>query len=307
VLALAPVGVLLAALLGPRFGVVGGFSFAFLVVGLCLAPAGFLAWRDSARVSKLDSEFPTFLRSLGNVAGATGFTITQALTKIDTRSMGSLKTYIDRLDVRLTARLPVKKCWDRFRDETGSELVNRATHMLVDGTELGGRPDRVGQICSEYAQNVTQLRARRFLASSTFSYLAVPMHATTTFILVFVLHIISGFNQRLSAVSLGQGVTPGQPMTDLAAPAGAASQGVAVPDPAGVAGSISIFEAQDMGAITAIILSVITILTIAKALAPKFASGGSNLKIASYLSLMCLISGAVLGVVPAVTAKIFST
>ena len=173
--------------------------------------------------------------------------------------------------------------------------------MLVDGTELGGRAEKVGQICSEYAQNVTQLRARRFLASSTFSYLAVPMHATTTFILVFVLHIISGFNKRLSDVSLGGGVTAGQPLTDLATPAGDATV------PAGVSGSISIFEAQEMGAITAVILLVITILTIANALAPKFASGGSNLKIASYLSLMCLISGAVLGVVPFVVTKIFST
>jgi len=305
-LGLVPLGIVLAVLIGPRLGLIGGSSFAFFMVGLSLAPAGFLAWRDSARISKLDSEVPTFLRSLGSVAGATGFTITQALTKIDTRSMGTLRRYIDPLRTRLAARLPVKACWGRFRDETGSELVNRTTHMMLDGTELGGKPDMVGQICSEYAQNVTRMRARRFLASSTFSFLTVPMHATTTFILVFVLHIISGFSQRLSAVSLGDAVTTGQQAGDLATPTGAALQGSAVSATAGVAGNISLFQAQDMGTTTAVILLVITILTIANALAPKFASGGSDLKIASYLSVMCLISGAVLAVVPVVTSRIFA-
>jgi len=290
-----------AMLAGPRFGLLGDSSIAFLAIGISLAPAGFLAWRDSARVTKLDSELPTFLRTLGNVAGSTGFTITQALGKIDTESMGSLKKYINPLKSRLAARLPVDSCWDRFRDETGSELANRTTNMLVEGTELGGEPDQVGQICSDYAQTVTQLRSRLYLASNTFSYLTIPMHATTVFILVFVLNIVTGFNQRLSSVDLGNASASSQ---DIVANAGVASQTAA--EASTITGGISIFENQDMSGVTAIIIIVVVILTIANALAPKFASGGSNLRIAWYLSIMCLISGGVLGVVPSLTAKIFS-
>ncbi len=302
-IALAPLGVILATLLGPRFGLVGGFAVGFSVIGLSLAPAGFLAMRDSGRVSKLDSELPTFLRSLGTVAGATGFTVTQALTKIDTKSMGTLKTYINRLNTRLAARLPVRRCWDRFRDETRSELVSRTTHMLMDGAELGGQPEQVGQICSEYAQKVTQMRAKLSLTSSTFSYLAVPMHATTTFILVFVLHIIAGFNQKLGNVTLTSGRTPGQKVTDLVT---LDAPSTTVSDAGSAAGDLRIFEAQDLSVVTVTILVVIVILTVSNSLAPKFASGGSNLMIASYLSIMCLISGGVLGVVPMLVSLIFT-
>jgi len=297
---LVPLALVVTMLIAPRFGLIGGFSVAFLFIGVSLAPTGFLAWKDSARVTKLDSELPTFVRSLGNVAGATGFTITQALTKIDTKSMGSLKSYINPLNSRLAARLPVEVCWERFRDETGSELVNRTTKMLVDGTELGAQADQVGQICSDYAQTVTGLRAKLYLASSTFSYLTIPMHATTTFILVFVLHIITGFNNRLSSVDISDASASSQNALDNA---GAQVQ---VGDPSGVTGSISIFQDQDLTGVTAIIIFVVIILTIANALAPKFASGGSDLKIASYLSIMCLISGFILGVVPPMTAGIFS-
>ena len=300
---LVPLGFVLAMLVAPRFGFVGGASVSFMLIGLSLAPAGFLAWRDSARITKLDSELPTFLRSLGNVAGSTGFTVTQALTKIDAKSMGSLMTYINPLNSRLAARLPVLSCWERFRDETGSELANRTTTMLVEGTQLGAEADKVGQICSDYAQTVTQLRAKLYLTSTTFSFLTIPMHATTTFILVFVLHIITGFNQRLSAVDLRNANASPQ---DALAGAGSTAPASGLSDPSGVTGSISIFQNQDMSGVTVIIVLVIVILTIANALAPKFAGGGSNLKIASYLSIMCMISGGVLGVVPAVTARIFS-
>ena len=300
---LVPMGLVIAMLAGPRFGLLGGCSIAFLAIGISLFPTGFLAWRDASRVTKLDSELPTFLRTLGNVAGSTGFTITQALSKIDTKSMGSLSNYINPLNSRLGARLPVDSCWDRFKDETGSELVNRTTSMLVEGTELGGEPDQVGQICSIYAQTITQLRARLYLASSTFSYLAIPMHATTTFILVFVLNIVTGFNSRLSSVDLGNASASSQ---EVIASSGASSQLSAPPDASAVTGGIKIFENQDMTGVTTIIIIVVVILTIANSLAPKFASGGSNLKIASYLSVMCLISGGILGVVPSLTSKIFS-
>ena len=107
---LVPVGLVVALLVGPRFGLEGGISIAFLSIGVSWLPTSFLAWKDRGRVTELGSELPTFLRTLGNVAGSTGYTITQALSKIDTQSMGSLKNYINPLNSRLSARLPVESC-----------------------------------------------------------------------------------------------------------------------------------------------------------------------------------------------------
>ena len=169
-----PFGVVLGILLGSQLGLLAGAAVFFLLLGISLLPAGYYAWKDDGNVATLDSEVPTFLRTTGNVAGATGVTLTEALNRVDIRSMGSLEPHINRLRVRLGARLPTHECWEKFRQETGSELVNRSTHMLVDGSELGGRPDQVGQICSSYAQQVTQLRAKRKLVASTFSFLTIP-------------------------------------------------------------------------------------------------------------------------------------
>ena len=152
-------------------------------------------------MAKLDAELPTFIRSTGNIAGSTGVTLSEALRRIDIRSLGSLEPHVGRLQVRLGARLPTHECWEKFRQETGSELASRTTHMLVDGSELGGSPDEVGSICSEYALNVTKLRAKRNLTGSTFAFLTVPMHATMTFILLFVLEIITNFNKKLGEAS----------------------------------------------------------------------------------------------------------
>ena len=147
-LLLVPLGVLLGIVLGSQFGILAGFSVFFLLVGISLLPAGYYAWKDDVSVAQLDSESPTFIRSVGNVAGSTGVTLTEGLRRIDIRSMGALEPHINRLQVRLGARLPTYECWEKFREETGSELVNRTTHMLVDGSELGGRPDLVGQTWS---------------------------------------------------------------------------------------------------------------------------------------------------------------
>lgn len=300
---LVPVGLASAALIGPEFDPLSGFAVAFLVIGTSLLPAGYYAWKDDASVRILDSELHTFLRSVGNVAGATGSTLTESLKALDTKSMGSLGPHIERLKVRLAARLPTHDCWERFRQETGSDLVNRSTHMLVDGSELAGRPDKVGQICATFALKITQLRATRALTASTFSFLTLPMHATMTFILVFVLQIVTNFNAKLSSVSAG---AAGPAQNEFKVPDSTTiPPGMYLPKQGDLVSGSEIFGTQDVALITYTILLVIVILTVANALAPKFAAGGGHVKIASFLSVMLLISGAVLGVVPFITSKLF--
>ena len=300
----APLGVMAAALLAPRFGLLPGAAVAFISIGVSLFPVGVFAWKENGRIQKLDDELPTFLRSVGNVAGASGVTLHEALNRIDTKSMGSLETHIDRLNIRLGARLPSNDCWEAFKEETGSELVSRATHMLVEGSELGGQSDKVGDICSSYALNVTQLRTKRAITASTFSFLTLPMHATMAFILVFVLQIVSSFSTKLADASSEIPGTEGPQFNlpeNLATP-----PGITMPTQGGMGAGLDIFGAPDMTLVTFMIVMVVGMLTLANSLAPKFASGGSNFLVLSYFSVMSIVSGLVLGIVPIVTAFIFA-
>ena len=78
-----------------------------------------------------------------------------------------------------------------------------------------------------------------------------------------------------------------------------------LPQQGNIAAGSEIFGSQDLTLVTYTILLVIVILTVANTLAPKFAAGGSHLKIASFMSVMLLISGVVLLVVPFITSALF--
>ena len=303
-LVLGPIGLVLGLVLGFQFGLLAGVSVAFLCVGAFLFPAGYHTWKDGSSVNQLDMDCPTFFRSLGNVAGSTGITLAESLKRIDKKAMGSLEPHIDRLSVRLNANLPVDDCWDMFRAEAGSELINRTSVMMVDGAEMGGSADQVGAICSSFALRVSQLRAKRQLTSSTFSFLTIPMHATMIFILVFVLGIITNFNSKLSLASTGLTVDSNAGIIvpdSLQLP-----PGLPLPAQGDLTAGLDIFGNQDIGLATLMIVVVVGVLTVANALTPKIAAGGSNLNVLSFLSIMCLISGGVLGIVPVVTSKIFA-
>ena len=103
----AVVSVTLLVLLGSQISFVTAVAILFLVMGVSMAPAGFYAWRDSNKVSKLDEALPTFLRTMGNVAGATGRTLQESLRRIDMTAMGTMETHASRLQIRLAASIPL--------------------------------------------------------------------------------------------------------------------------------------------------------------------------------------------------------
>jgi len=279
-------------------------SAVFLTLGLSLLAPAYFAWKDSDRVSKIDEELPTVLRALGSVAGSAGVTLTESLRRIDLNSYQYIKLPLERLRTRLEAQLPSGESWEIFRRETGSELASRTTGMFVDGVEVGCNPGQIGEICSDYAQNITELRARRKLTSSTFSFLTLTMHSVMAFILVFVLEIIMNFNTKLSDVVQGgsQGVSATMTAPDnLTAP-----PGFVIPQTQDLSAGLDVFQMTNMGSLQYTIILAIAILTLANALAPKFAEGGHNLKIITYLSLTSLASGIILMIVPRVTASLLS-
>ena len=197
--------------------------------------------------------------------------------------MGRLEPYIHRLQVRLANDLPTDLCWRRFQEETGCELMKRSSEMLIDGVEMGGKPEEVGEIASGYASAITELRELRHLTASSFGFLIIPMHAAMTGLLLFILAIITGFNDMLGAV---------------AADVGDAGGG------AGLGG----FEATEGLAIIGVMITlVILTLTVANALVSKFAAGGHNLKIAWGLTITSFISGFNMLIIPKAAASLMGS
>jgi len=240
-------------------------------------------------VSSIDKYVSVFIRSLGVTAGAKKATLGSAITDIDLKSTGNLEPHIARLKTRLASDLPTDLCWEQFKAETGNELLRRTTGMLVDGVEFGGEAEEVGSIAAGYASSISEMRDIRRLTASSFTFLALPMHAAMTGLLMFILAIITTFNDKLAEVS--SSVLEGAGASAVAS--------------ANVSAGLDMFQTQDLGTTTAVVTFVVLVLTVANALAPKFAAGGDNLKLAQSFAITCLISGINFLVIPPVATALF--
>lgn len=277
----APLGILGATYAAVNFGV----APAFLVLGAALVPSGLFAFLDDGMVTKIDQDVASFVRALSRVASALGTTVSVALTRLDRRSMGTLEPYIQRLQTRLQSNLDPALCWERFRDETGSELLNRCTRMLLDGCSLGGSPERVGEIASDYGLSISILRAKRGVASSTFAFLTIPLHFALVSLMIFILEVMKGFQGHLSSV-----------MVEMA---GKSFEGRAIQ-----LSALPMFQQRDLTLVSLLTLVVIIGFTVANSVTPWFATGGHPAKIVFYASLMCLLSGVSLLIIPPVAQMV---
>lgn len=279
-----PLSIALGVFLLPRFGL----GIVFLAVGIALVPSGLLAFLDDRKVNKLDRDIPSFIRALGNVTTSLHSTIAVALDKLDRRSMGSLEPYMRRLQTRLNSQLNPDICWERFRDETGSELVNRTTRMFVDSINLGGEPDKVGELASDYAMDIALLRDRRNVTSSSFAVLVIPLHGAMIGLLVLILEVVKMFNTQLIGM-----------MAQLQSEGISSGGSLAIPN-------LPFFQAKDLTFVSYMFQGVIIGLTLINSVAPRFATGGHPIKSVFYGSVICALSGMAMLVIPLVAGKVLT-
>ena len=193
---LLPVAAAVGAVLGFTFG----FGPALIGAAVVIAPVGYVAFRDDWRIDARDRDTASFLRALGSVMGAVGTTVNEALSRLNRRSLGALEPHVHRLYVRLGNNIAPQLCWLRFAGESGSELVSRSVRVFWDGLRLGGDPERVGSLASNFAQKVSLLRESRKMVTTTFAWVVVPLHCVLLSIMLFITEVLRIFGTELSKV-----------------------------------------------------------------------------------------------------------
>lgn len=266
----------LAMLVGLNFG------YSMIVFGLTIFPIGVVARRLDRGVTRVDQDISTFLRVLGTTMSAIGTTAVVAMRRLDMRSMPSLAQGVRDLGTRLDARVSPRLSWDRFVDDTGSEIVSRSVRVFLDGTMLGGDPEEVGKRASLLGSKITQLRAKRLLVSETFTYLSMTMQVVISFLLIFIVEIVSGFNDLIAAAGLGS--------------AGGADAAL---------GSTLAFNLANLRFLQIAMVPVVLVLTIVNAVAPKVAAGDYALSIFYYLGISAVLGGGAFIAAPLLGHAIF--
>ncbi len=277
-LALAVVVVLLV--LGVDIGIV------LMVAGAFLLPLGLVSKMDDKKIDKRDSDIAGFLRSLGGIGQAIGATTTEAMGRLDFRSLGYLREDVTLLYNRLMAGIDPKLCWSRFVGETGSEQVDRSVRIFRDATILGGQPQAVGNSASAFAMQIALLRAKRKLIDSGIMWLTIVMHLVLSVLVVFVYQILLSFSTLLEQVmpggDTGSGISAGLPSF-------------------GVLGSGS----MELKLLYFMIILVVLVLALANATAVFATAGGHVFKLSYYLSFTLGISGAAITFVPSLVQTMF--
>lgn len=258
-------------------------GWVLLAVGVLISPAGIIMILDDKRVARRDSEIGTFLRSLGGVASATGTTVREALGRLDLDAMYNLRFEVKRLHTRFLAGIRAELCWDKFVEETGSEMANRSVGMFHDAIDLGGEPEKAGYQASLFASNIAMLRARRKTVSFPFQWLCIAMHGAVVVLLVFITEIITIFGKLVTKASQAMPKISGAPSIS----------------------SFTSFNFTGLDMLTNMVLPLVIVFTVANAMAPSIADGGSRYKFLFNFSITAFISGACLTLLPAMANSLF--
>ena len=263
-------------------------GLALIVTGIIIFPAGYLIERDDKNLSRKDADIASVVRVLGGVTAAVGTTLTEALSNIDRRSMGALMPEVTRLRLRLTAGITPDVCWRRLVDETGSELIDRTVQIFYKSISMGGEPGQVASASAFYASQIAFLRAKRSMVAATFSYLIFPLHLAMVGLLEFIVEIMDLFS---SSVKESQEALSGSSK---------------------LASQYSVTELFTFGQVNlllvdSLVTTVVVVLTVVNAFAPKAASGGGSLRTLYNLAIMMMLSGALMLGVPWGAHAIFSS
>lgn len=286
---LVPVGFVLGA---ASVAITGGqLGIGFMILGGSLLPAGIVINRDSKRLSSVDADVATATRMLGGVTDAIGTTVSDALGKVDRRSLGSLEPYFRRLEVRVRSGITPDRCWDHLIKESGSELMERTINIFWDALTIGGNPLITGKTAAFFSAEISLLREKRGLVAQTFGYLSVPLHAAMVGLLIFIVNVMQLFAESMLSD------------TSSADPSGS---GAPIPDIAGSSG-FNTFANVNFEFLNIIITMVVVVFTIANGVAPWAASGGHRMRAGYQIGVMMVVSGLCLTVIPPISRMIFTT
>ncbi len=276
----------IAVAIGALFLLTGqNLGLVLIIVAALVFPIGFIMTLDAKKIAKRDDEVGTFLRSLGGVCNALGTTVNSALGRIDLDAINILRTSVKNLHTRLTAGIKSRLSWSKFIDETGSELAHRSVGMFYDAIEVGGSAGQAGQYAASFANRIALLRARRRTVTGPFRWLCMTMHTAVIIILVFITEVIVAFGSMVSQAQESMPTVSGVPSFN----------------------SLSSFNLSGLELMHQMVLPLVLIFTLANAIVPSLAEGGSKYKILNNLGITAAISGISLLILPVLANTLFTS
>jgi flagellar protein FlaJ len=269
-----------------------GAGYIFLLAGVLLAPLGILGFIDDNNIIGRDTDFPTFIRTIGSVMGGKGVPMVQGFLEVDRASLPKIRDLVDSIYSKLNLGLDEDQSWNRFIGESGSNNVYKYTNIFRDSVTLGGSPDKVGLIVGTSSLEQVLLRDKRHMVSMGFVTLVVPMHAAMVGILLFLFHIMVNISKAIQAVMASFGETQ-------AAIANSQSMG-------GMVTGMNVLVSFPEDKMTAYVTIIIFLITIANIIASRIVYGGDRYIYYLFATVFFTISGILVILAPVIVGFFFT-
>jgi flagellar protein FlaJ len=273
------------------------FGLVLLVTGLLLFPLGIIGYLDDQNIIMRDSDFTTFIRSLGSVMGGKGMTVTHGMREIDKKSLVTLEPLVNGVYSKLNLGFDEKLTWERFIGDSGSNLIYKYLNIFRDSVDLGGSPDYIGEIVGSSMLEQVLLRNKRHTISMGFVVLLIPMHAMMIGIFLFLFHILLRMSQAVSSVMESLG--PASSGMGVAGLQGAGEVG-------GAMGGVAMFVNFPEGVMLGYVIIVISIITVSNILAGRIVFGGGKYMYYFFASILCAVSGMIYIAAPFIVGIFFN-
>jgi flagellar protein FlaJ len=280
-----------ALILGVLMFIIGvSNGFILIVVGLIIAPIGFIGMIDDKNIDRRDRDFSQFTKMLGAICGGMGVTVKEGIKKVDQKSIGSLDVLVRRLYVQLMMGIEPRLCWGKFVGFAGSDLMHKFSYVFLDAVELGGDPVRIGKLVNTTSLEIVLLRLKRQLTASSFTSLLIPLHIAMTGLVIFIIEIMIIFSDMIMKLSSSMGA-------------------IDTTDTGGISISsmgFSLFQNVNTDMLAQYSLLMVVVFTIFNTLAAWVAVGGNRYKVCYYGAIMLVTSGLALIIMPLAVRMIFN-
>lgn len=272
-------------------------SLIFILVGILMAPMGIIGFIDDSNITIRDSDFSTFIRSLGAVMGGQGTTAVYALNTIDKKSLVSLEPLVLSVYSKMNLGLDDKQVWGKFIGESGSNYIYKYLNIYLDTVMLGGPPEPIGTVVGSSVLEMVLLREKKDMHAKSFIVLLVPMHMAMAGIFVALYRIM---------VVLTGSVTVMMEKFQAAQSAAGASSGGGISAGAVLGGGMTMFTNFPEKEMGAFVVYILTILTASNILAARIVGGGDRYMFYFYTAIFCTLTGLILLVGPIAVGLFFS-
>jgi len=274
--------------MGINFGVI------CVLVGLMLAPLGYLGFIDDKNIIARDEDFTVFIRGLGAIMGGMGMTVGPAISEVDRKSLKVLGPFINGVYSKMNIGLDEGLIWAKFVKESGSNLIYKYLGIFRDSVDLGAGPSEVSQIVGASMLEQTLLRQKREMLATGFIVLLIPMHIAMIGIFAFLYNILTTMARAIQDVMLT--------FEETASALSSSSTSVG----GSMAGSINIFVSFPEDKMQLFLIISIMIVTIANILAGKIVKGGHHSMLYFFGSILIGLTGIIYIVTPVIVGALFS-